>query len=69
MTTVAEDKFDQKLNVKEELRDRCVEMKKTLIELSKEEFDLEDSEYLSLADNIVEFNRTYRKRKSKKRRE
>ena len=68
LITVAEDKFDRKLNVSEEQRERCVELKIALIELSKDETEVIESECVKIARQIVDFNRSYRKRKSKKRR-
>lgn len=68
LITVAEDKFERKLNVSDELRNRCVQLKMELTELSKDEVEGTESECVKLAKQIVDFNRSYRKRKSKKRR-
>jgi len=50
------------------LRDKCVAIKIKLIELSKDDYEVNESECVKLAKDIVDFNRSFRKRKSKKRR-
>jgi hypothetical protein len=45
-----------------------VALKVCLIDLSKDEAEIVESECVKLAKKIVDFNRSYRKRKSKKRR-
>jgi hypothetical protein len=50
------------------LRDKCVAIKIKLIELSKDDYEIVETECVKLAKEIVDFNRSFRKRKSKKKR-
>lgn len=68
---VAEEKFERKLDVPEELIDKCCEIKNRLIKYSKDMIDAEDEqneeELADLIDRIMDFNKAYKRKKNLKK--
>lgn len=68
---MAEEKFERKLDVPEELIDKCCEIKNRLIKYSKDMIDAEDEqneeELGDLIERIMEFNKAYKRKKNLKK--